>query len=154
MDIATIIGLVGGTVLIFLSILLGGQANIFLNIPGLLIVVGGTFATSFIKFSMKDVINSIRVAMKAFSVKIQQPEKKKKKMVSLAKLAKQNGLMALEKEKPDDEFTAKGFQFLADGFEEEHIKELLNKDLKLTISRHTLGQKVFKGKELLLRPLV
>ncbi len=145
MDIATIIGLVGGTVLIFLSIILGGQANIFLNIPGLLIVVGGTFATSFIKFSMKDIINSVRVAMKAFTVKIQQPEEIMEKMVSLAKTAKQNGLMALEKEKPDDEFTAKGFRFLADGFEEEHIKDLLNKDLKLTISRHSMGQKVFKG---------
>ena len=40
MDIATIIGLIGGTILIVSSIILGGQANIFFNVPGLLIVVG------------------------------------------------------------------------------------------------------------------
>ena len=145
MDIATIIGLFGGTALIISSIILGGQANIFFNVPGLLIVVGGTFATCFIKFSMKDVINSIRVAMKAFTVKINPPDEILEKMVSLAKKAKQNGLIALEKEKFQDEFSSKAFQYLADGFEQNEIEELLKKDIKLTITRHTIGHKVFKG---------
>jgi len=145
MDIATIIGLVGGTVLIISSIILGGQANIFFNVPGLLIVVGGTVATCFIKFSMKDVINSIRVAMKAFTVRINPAEEIMEKMVSLAKKAKQNGLIALEKEKHQDEFSAKAFQYLADGFEQNDIEELLKKDIKLTITRHAVGHKVFKG---------
>jgi len=56
MDIATIIGLVGGTILVFLAIITGGDLFIFFNIPGLLIVVGGTIATCFIKFSMADVL--------------------------------------------------------------------------------------------------
>ena len=145
MDISTIIGLVGGTVLIFSSIILGGQANIFFNVPGLLIVVGGTVATCFIKFSMKDVINSIKVVMKAFTVKINPAEEIMEKMVSLAKKAKKNGLIALEKEKHQAEFSAKAFQYLADGFEEKNIEELLKKDIKLTITRHAVGHKVFKG---------
>jgi chemotaxis protein MotA len=145
MDIATIIGLIGGTVLICYAIFLGGSVNIFIDIPSVLIVVGGTVATSFIKFSMADVINSVRVAMKAFSVKIDPPEKIIEKMVSIAKVAKERGLMALENEKPEDEFSAKAFQFLADGFDEAQIEALLKKDLNLTIQRHTTGQKVFKG---------
>ena len=44
MDLATIIGLASGSILILVSILIGGSAMIFLNIPGLLIVVGGTIA--------------------------------------------------------------------------------------------------------------
>ena len=145
MDIATIIGLVGGTTLVVVSILIGGSFSIFINIPGLLIVVGGTIATSFIKFTMEDIINSIRVAMKAFAVKIDPPEQIMDKMVSVAKVAKERGLMALESEKPDDEFAAKAFQFLADGFDEQQIKELLQKDINLTIQRHTTGRNVFKG---------
>jgi chemotaxis protein MotA len=145
MDIATIIGLVGGTILVVVSILIGGSFSIFVNIPGLLIVVGGTIATSFIKFTMEDIINSIRVAMKAFAVKIDPPEQIMDKMVSVAKVAKERGLMALESEKPDDEFAAKAFQFLADGFDEQQIKELLQKDINLTIQRHTTGRNVFKG---------
>lgn len=145
MDIATIIGLVGGTILICLAIVTGGNVLIFINIPGLLIVVGGTIATCFIKFTMSDVINSLRVAMKAFTVKIQPPEQIMENMVAIAKIAKERGLMALENEKPNDDFAAKAFQFLADGFDEEQIKELLKKDINLTIQRHTTGQKVFKG---------
>ena len=145
MDIATIIGLVGGTILIILAIVTGGDVSIFLNVPGLLIVVGGTIATCFIKFSMSEIINSVSVAMKAFMVKIDAPDEIMEKMVSIAKVAKERGLMALENEKPDDEFAAKAFQFLADGFDEEQIKELLKKDINLTVQRHTTGQKVFKG---------
>ena len=145
MDIATIIGLVGGTVLIFLAIFTGGDLLTFINAPGLLIVVGGTIAACFIKFSMTDVINSFRVAMKAFMVKIDPPDEVMENMVAIAKVAKERGLMALENEKPDDEFAAKAFQFLADGFDEEQIKELMKKDINLTIQRHLTGQKVFKG---------
>ena len=74
MDLATILGLVSGATLILVSILIGGSALIFINIPGLLIVVGGTLATTFIKFTMADVIGSISVAMKAFLVKMEAPE--------------------------------------------------------------------------------
>ena len=52
MDIATIIGLVGGSALVLSAVIIGGSALIFINIPGALIVVGGTLATCFIKFSM------------------------------------------------------------------------------------------------------
>ena len=145
MDIATIIGLIGGTVLICYAIFIGGSVNIFIDIPSVLIVVGGTVATSFIKFSVADVINSVRVAMKAFTVKFDPPDKLIEKMVSIAKIAKERGLMALENEKPEDEFSAKAFQFLADGFDEAQIEALLKKDLNLTIQRHSTGQKVFKG---------
>ena len=145
MDIATIIGLIGGTILISIAIFSGGSALVFINIPGLLIVVGGTIAACFIKFTMVDVINTVKVAMKAFMVKIYPADEIMEKMVSIAKIAKERGLMALENEKPDDEFSAKAFQFLADGFDEGQIKELLKKDINLTIQRHTTGQKVFKG---------
>ena len=55
MDIATIIGLLGGTALILSAVILGGSALMFVNIAGLLIVAGGTLASTFIKFTMADV---------------------------------------------------------------------------------------------------
>ena len=145
MDIATIIGLVGGTILVLSAIILGGSAIIFLNIPGLLIVVGGTLATSFIKFSMAEVINSIKVAMKAFTFKMEPPETIIEQMLSYSKIAKKEGMIALEKEKPKDTFSAKALQYLSDGFDEENIEHMLKKDIRMTIQRHTTGQSVFKG---------
>lgn len=145
MDLATIIGLIGGSVLVLASILIGGSAMVFINIPGLLIVFGGTLASCFIKFSIKDVINSIKVVMKAFTVKLEPPDKIINDMISLNKIARKDGLMALENEMPKDEFSAKALRFMVDGFDEERIEEMLKKDIQLTVQRHAVGQNVFKG---------
>ena len=145
MDIATIIGLLGGMALILSAIILGGSAMIFVNVPGLLIVAGGTLATCFIKFSIKDVINTIKVVMKAFMVKMEPPKEIISKMVAFARIAKKDGLIALEKEKTNDKFSAKAIRYLSDGYDEGLIEDMLNKDIRLTVQRHTIGQKIFKG---------
>ena len=145
MDLATIIGLFGGTVLILSAVILGGTANIFFNVPGILIVFGGTLATCFIKFPMKDVINSLKVAMKAFMVKLESPEETIQKLVSFAKIAKKDGFVALENQKTGDEFAAKAIRYLSDGLDEKIIRDILNKDIQTTVQRHTIGQNVFKG---------
>jgi len=145
MDIATIIGLIGGAGLILSAVILGGSALMFINIPGILIVVGGTFAATFIKFTMGDVINSIKVVMKAFLNKMEAPEDIIATMVNYTKIAKKEGLIALEKEKPEDKFSAKALRYLSDGYDEGLIEDMLNKDIRLTVQRHMIGQNVFKG---------
>ncbi|GAB6908883.1 Chemotaxis protein PomA [Desulfosarcina cetonica] len=145
MDLATIIGLISGTVLIVGSIVIGGSALIFINVPSLLIVCGGTIAVTFIKFTMADVIGSINVAMKAFLVKMEAPENIIKEMVEFTRIAKKEGLIALEKEKPSDPFSAKALRYLSDGYDEGLIADMLNKDIRLMSQRHTTGQNVFKG---------
>jgi len=145
MDIATIIGLIGGAGLILSAVILGGSALMFINIPGILIVVGGTFAATFIKFTMGDVINSMKVVMKAFLYKMDAPEDIIQTMVNYTKIAKKEGLIALEKEKPEDKFSAKALRYLSDGYDEGLIEDMLNKDIRLTVQRHMIGQNVFKG---------
>jgi chemotaxis protein MotA len=145
MDLATIIGLISGSLLIFISILMGGSAGLFFNVPGLLIVGGGTIAATFIKFKMTDVIGSISVAMKAFLQKMESPEDIISEMVNFTRIAKKEGLIALEKETPSDEFSAKALRYLSDGYDEGLIEDMLNKDIRLTLQRHTTGQNVFKG---------
>jgi chemotaxis protein MotA len=145
MDLATIIGLISGSLLIFISILIGGSAGLFFNVPGLLIVGGGTIAATFIKFKMTDVIGSISVAMKAFLHKMESPEDIISEMVNFTRIAKKEGLIALEKESPSDEFSAKALRYLSDGYDEGLIEDMLNKDIRLTLQRHTTGQNVFKG---------
>ena len=145
MDLATVIGLVSGSVLILVSILLGGSAIVFINVPSLLVVLGGTLAATFIKFTMADVIGSIGVAMKAFLVKMEPPENIIKEMVDFTRIAKKEGLIALEKETPSDPFSAKALRYLSDGYDEGLIADMLKKDIRLMAQRHTTGQNVFKG---------
>lgn len=145
MDIATVIGLISGIALVLGSIIMGGSAGTFVNVPSILVVVGGSIATCFIRFSMNDVINTLSVAMKAFLVKMQSPEEIIEQMVGYAKTAKKEGLIALEKEKPSDKFSAKALRYLADGFDEGLIRDILNKEIQLMVQRHTVGQNVFKA---------
>lgn len=46
MDLATLGGLVFGIIVILMAILVGGDLGIFFNIPGLLVVLGGTIAAN------------------------------------------------------------------------------------------------------------
>ena len=145
MDIATIIGLASGSGLVLLAIFLGGSFITFIDIPSLLIVGGGTIATTFIKFSMKEVIGTIKVALKAFFVKVEPPEVIIERMVEYAKIARKDGLLALEKEQPGDDFTAKTLRFLSDGYDSETIEDILSRDMNRMVERHMTGQKIFKG---------
>jgi len=145
MDLATVIGFVGGTVLLLSAILLGGSAMLFVNIPSVLLVVGGTIATAFIRFSMGDVINSFKVAMNAFFAKMSVPGQVIKEIVNLANIARKNGLIVLEQQPIEDRFLKKAIMYCVDGHEAEFIEEVLKKEVNLTVERHEVGQGVFKG---------
>jgi len=145
MDLATVVGLLGGTALIFSAVLFGGTPGIFINAPGILIVMGGTLAVSFIKFSMKDVINSFAVGMKAFVGKLEEPENTINNLVEYARIAKKEGLIALENQKAADGFSGKAIRYLSDGLDDNLIDDMLGKDIRQTVRRHTIGQSVFRG---------
>jgi chemotaxis protein MotA len=137
--------LVGGTVLVLAAILIGSNPLTFIDIPSVLIVVGGTLATACIKFTLADVLNSMKVAMKAFSVKLGSPDDIIQEMIGYTRIAKTEGLIALESQKPKDPFSAKALRYLADGYDEDVVADILNKDIRLTLQRHSIGQNVFKG---------
>ena len=46
MDLASFVGILSGLGLIISAIILGGDVHNFINIPGLMIVMGGTTATT------------------------------------------------------------------------------------------------------------
>lgn len=52
---STLVGIISGVALIILSVLLSAEEpGVFLNLPGLLIVIGGTIAATFISYPMKE----------------------------------------------------------------------------------------------------
>ncbi len=145
MDIATIVGLLAGSILLISAILTGGNPLIFINIPSVLIVIGGTIATAFIRFSMSDVINSIKVAGNAFSSKLSVPQEVIQEIVNLANIARKNGLIILEQQPIGDPFLKKAIMYCVDGHEAEFIHEVLKKEVSLTVERHEVGRGVFAG---------
>ena len=129
MDIATLIGLVGGTALLLTAILSGGSALMFVSVSSMLIVAGGTIATVFIRFSMKEVVNSFKVALNAFFSKLSVPQEIIQEVVNLANIARKNGLIVLEQQPIEDPFLKKAIMYCVDGHEAEFIQEVLEKEV-------------------------
>ena len=66
MDLATLLGIVGAVAVIAMAIILGGSATTFVNIPSLVVVVGGTMATTLTRISLRQFLGSFKVGLKAF----------------------------------------------------------------------------------------
>ena len=65
MDITTLVGLIFGILVVVLAIMSGSDLGIFLNLPGFLIVFGGTFAATLIRFPLHNVFIAFKLGLKA-----------------------------------------------------------------------------------------
>lgn len=145
MDLATLIGLIGAFAVVLSSIILGGSAGTFVNPASLLVVFGGTFLVTMMKFSLARFFSATSVAVKAFVYKPLAPELLIDNAVELAKTARQGGLLALEDAEVPDEFMKNGLGLLVDGHPADVVRSMLSKDLQLTLKRHSDGQDIFKA---------
>jgi chemotaxis protein MotA len=147
MDIATIIGLVLGFGLIIGSMAMGGSLMSFVNGPGLLIVVGGTFSAAFINQRLSQVVGAFRVALQAFVDRSRPLEDEIPVIIALAQKARKEGLVALEGENIEDEFLARGVRLGVDGLSPDMIKATLLAELASLRRRHERGQQTFRFME-------
>ncbi len=144
MDIATLIGLVGGLALVIVSIMMGSPLSAFINIPSIIIVVGGTIMATLIMQKLNVVLGAISVAMNAFFDKTEPPEKLIKQIVDLAAKARKGGLLALENEKINNPYLARGIRMAVDGIEPQEIIQTMTIEMNSLIRRHTTGHKIFR----------
>lgn len=143
MDLATLVGLVGAFAVVIGSMVLGGGAMMFVNVPSLLIVFVGTLFVVLMKFSLGQFLGAVKVAVKAFSFKLPKPEDLIAEVVSLADSARKGGLLSLEGKEVSSNFLSKGIQLLVDGHDSEVVRDLMKKDLHQTLQRHEVGAKIF-----------
>lgn len=145
MDIATLVGLIGGFGIIIGAIATGGDVMLFVNVPSILIVVGGTFMVTLMQVSLGDFLGSFAIGMKAFIYKVDDPKKLIEEAVALADVARKNGLLALEGQEISNDFMEKGVSLCVDGHDPSLVQKMLSKDIDLTIQRHEVGQRMFKN---------
>jgi chemotaxis protein MotA len=145
MDIATLIGIILGSALIFGSIVLGGSVMLFIDVTSLLIVVGGCFAALLVKFPMKTVLLTMKVTAKAFLEKTQDLEPLIDEMAEVATINRRDGTLALENYKTDQPFLAQAISYLVANVEPEFIEASLVNDTKILQERHDTGKNIFKS---------
>ena len=64
MDLATVFGFLFGVCVVAAAIGAGGDFGLFVNVPGMLIVIGGTFASTMIKFPVSALFVSMPIGLK------------------------------------------------------------------------------------------
>jgi len=145
MDLATLVGLVAAIGIIVGAIVVGGDVGLFINVPSILIVVGGTFGATLMMFPLGNFLGAFSVALKAFLHKAEAPDELIDEAVELAGLARKSGLLALEGQTISNEFLNKGIRLCVDGHDPEYVSRMLSNDINLAIERHETGVGIFKA---------
>ncbi|WP_163327659.1 motility protein A [Desulfurobacterium thermolithotrophum] len=126
MDIATLIGIAGAFLLIIISIVIGGSPGAFINVPSLLITVGGGIAAGMAGFPLGEFINGFKAILKAINPGMPNPIETIDFLTDVAKKARKEGILALESDIDTfygkDSFFGDVMRMLIDGLEIEEIK--------------------------------
>ena len=145
MDIATLVGFIGGLGVIIGAIAAGGDVMMFVDVPSVLIVFVGTFMVTLMQLSLAEFLGSFKVALKAFMNKNDDPVELITKAVELSDIARKNGLLALEDQEVENEFLKRGLSLCVDGHDAAMVQKLLSRDMDLAIERHAVGQNMWKS---------
>ncbi|MDJ0778432.1 MAG: flagellar motor protein PomA [Gammaproteobacteria bacterium] len=145
MDIATLVGFLLAYIIIGAAIALGGPFNIFVNAPSMLVVIGGTFAVTLMRITLANFLGSFKIALKGFFYKLDTPQNLIDESVELANIARKEGILALEGRDISNGFLERGISLCIDGHAPDVVKNLLAKDINMSIERHTLGADMFKA---------
>jgi chemotaxis protein MotA len=124
-DLATLIGLIGGLAFIVMAMVLGGGLMMFLDITSVLIVVGGSTCVVMMKFTFGQFFGAGKIAAKAFMFKADEPEDLIARIVEMADAARKGGFLALEEMEISNSFMQKGIDLLVDGHDVDVVRSAL-----------------------------
>lgn len=146
-DLLTIIGIVGGIILLVTAILLAGGINgakIFISVSSFLTTVGGMTASILVNYDMKSIVKSFSTIKNVFSVKEEDMQNMVEKFVELSTTARREGLLALDNriEEIEDPFIKKGIMLTVDGLEAGVIKEILNAEVTAIEEEQKIGKNI------------
>ncbi|MBR9909572.1 MAG: flagellar motor protein PomA [Gammaproteobacteria bacterium] len=145
MDLATIIGLLGAMGLIVMTMLMSGDLAMFINVPSLVIVFGGSICAVMAKYGLGQFLGAGKVVGKSFVSKTADPLELIDQIVELADAARKGGLLALEGVDVGNDFLARGIQLLVDGHDPDVVQRLLSNDRNLAVERHNTASTIFSA---------
>ncbi len=138
MDLTSIIGVVGSFAVVVMGIMNGGDIGSFINIPSILIVIGGTIFAVVASYPFSILKNVVKHFPKLLKGKEFPVGETIDSLVDFAQVARKNGLLALETkaEELTDPFFKQGIMLVVDAMEADKVRELLENELANMDSRH------------------
>lgn len=147
MDPATLIGILVSIGLVGFSIMSGEGASMFLNVPSMTIVLGGTAGATLVCYPMENVLGVLSILKKAFLHRAETNAEIITRMEEMAKKARKEGLLSLEAAAGNvtDEFYKTGLQLVVDGQEADTIEAILTTEIDYIKSRHAAGAGIMQA---------
>ncbi|MCF7800534.1 MAG: motility protein A [Candidatus Marinimicrobia bacterium] len=145
MDIATILGIISGVGLILISITMNSGLELFVNIPSIMIVAGGTLAATLIAFPLHEVLMVLSLLRRIFFHKRSDARALITQLVELGVQARKGGVLSVENQlaQINNEYLRKGLQLVVDGVSESGIINMLKIEEVNTRKRHQTGWEIF-----------
>lgn len=146
MDLGTVIGIAAGFACVIISIISGGDAAVFINIPSVMIVVGGMLSSTLMHFSLGQFKGIFAVTKKTIFCKLPEHKDVIQKMVNFSAINRRDGSLALEKQisQANDKFFIKGLRMVVDGQSEDLIEKQLGREIDNLVERHGVGKKILE----------
>lgn len=143
LEITTVIGLAMGLLSLVIAYLWEAHWNLgaiggLINGSAALIVFGGTLGATLTSYPLHEVRQLPAVLRQTFRRNDLSAAGLVSKLVGFAEKARRDGLLVLETEvaSAGDPFLQKGIQLVADGLDQETIKDMLETELDFVASRH------------------
>ncbi len=146
MDLSTIIGFVAGLIFVITALMQQPlPLQNWINLPSILITVGGHFASFFIAFPIRKIFNVLKVGGKVLKEPKIDYIQLIETLVEKSEKARRDGLLALDDETEDlpDEFLRNGIRLVVDGTEPELVKDIMGDELAKLEERHARSRDMF-----------
>jgi len=144
-DLASFIGMALACIMVVGGIVAGGDVMAFINLPSVLIVVGGALGGTILSNPWKRVLSLGQILKKAFFAESPELISIVQTLVSFAEKARREGLLSLEDdaEQLNDPFMKKSIQLVVDGTDPELVKSILDTEIGLLEERHAGNKFMF-----------
>lgn len=147
MDITSIIGIVSGLAAIIGTIMLGSGLGLFINIPSVVIVFGGTIAAAMVGYPLPEFKKMFNALKRVFSFKIDDPQLLIDKLIEISNKARKGGLLSIEGDISDieDPYFASALQMTVDGVKTGDIAQVMQKKMSMVQQENKVGIDIFSS---------
>ncbi|KXS37079.1 MAG: chemotaxis protein MotA [Halomonadaceae bacterium T82-2] len=147
MNASTFIGIIASLLLLACVVLLSADSAMsFVNLPGLIIVLAGTLAATFISYPLREVVRVVRLVLVVFRREDDYAEQDIQELVAMARLWFKGDIRAVERalEETRNPFLRTGVQLVIDNTREEEIIDLLHWRIARLKARELAEAQIFR----------
>jgi len=146
MDLGSVIGFVLTISFLLMAMVLGVGIGPYIDMPSVLIVIGGSIGSLLISFRLEQMKNFVKI----FMIAIKPPQMDLKglieKLIDYATKARKEGILALEGpvKNDDNEFLKSGLMMAIDGQEPDFIRDMMEIEIEQMSVRHQGNASIFE----------